>query len=128
MFRKDGLRKPLWEWCKLNKLTDKEIPEKKVNIYNLSILDIKKYKIEYIVNDFMKKINNVKTCHNFRQNLIINDWKDIILKYGNIEIVSFKLCLTVSSGFYVRQFVKNISDKINYPLLVYDINRTKIVI
>ena len=36
------------------------------------------------------------------------------------------LQLHVGSGFFVRQFIRDISDKIGIPLMCYDINRTSI--
>ncbi len=35
--------------------------------------------------------------------------------------------VTVSSGFYIRQFVQDLSDKFNVKLIVSDINRLDIV-
>ena len=32
--------------------------------------------------------------------------------------------MKVSSGYYIRQFCYDLKTKLNYPLLVYDINRT----
>jgi len=36
------------------------------------------------------------------------------------------LQLHVGSGFFVRQFIRDISDKIGIPLMCYDIHRTSI--
>ena len=34
--------------------------------------------------------------------------------------------MKVSSGFYIRQFVRDLNEKFNFPMNVYDIHRINI--
>lgn len=68
------------------------------------------------------EINNVDKKCNFRQEDIIDTWERMdfdIINYLDVE-------LDVSSGFYVRQFVRDISEELNIPMMAYHINRIKL--
>jgi tRNA U55 pseudouridine synthase TruB len=113
---------------KLNLINKVQIYEKKIignNIYNYKnwIKNI----IENI-NSIYNKNNSLSSYNSspnsFRQDIIIDQWSKIsnnndYKKY----IYSVKIELSVSSGFYVRQFVNDMSLKLNIPLMAYDINR-----
>ena len=47
-----------------------------------------------------------------------------LVKQKKLEYI--KLQLHVGSGFFVRQHIRDISDKIGIPLMCYDINRISI--
>jgi tRNA U55 pseudouridine synthase TruB len=71
-------------------------------------------------------INQIKTIDkkcDFNQEYIIKQWEQLD-KFDKLYAISIKL--DVSSGFYVRQFVRDLSNMIGIPLLTYDINRTKL--
>ena len=94
-------------------------------------VSIKSYKvIERIVRDFdifknniVRTINSIPDKHTFRQNETINQWNNFYFD----KIYSLKLEIRVTSGFYVRQFVRDMSKALDFPLMVYDINRIKII-
>jgi tRNA pseudouridine(55) synthase len=96
-----------------------EKPKHNVKIYDIKIMEIKKYEYIDFINNIIKKINNIDKNKNFRQNEIINQWKKF--KYNILN--SIKIEISVSSGFYVRQFVRDISNYFNYPMITFDINR-----
>lgn len=116
--RIDG--KPLWYYAKNN--INIEQPTHNVTIYEKNIGILK----EYSFNDWRTNIINIiKTIDNncdFNQSEIIKRWEDININ----TIYSLPITLTVSSGFYIRQFVRDIQNEINFPLLTYDINRTEL--
>lgn len=109
--------KSLWYYA-LNKIPiDK--PKHKVTLYNAHYNKIKKYNYNEWKNDICMKINNINKNNNFRQDYIIKQYNDIQLE----SLYSFPITITVSSGFYVRQFVADIMKHINFPILTHDINR-----
>jgi len=126
MLRKNGVRKPLWEWKKLNKLEDIDIPSKNIYLYFINILELKTYKYSDILHEFVKRINLIDKKHKFRQEEIIEQWHNL----ENLKIIdniySIKFCIKASSGFYVRQLCLDLKKKIEHPLMIFDINRTKI--
>jgi tRNA U55 pseudouridine synthase TruB len=126
MLRKDGFRKPLWEWTKMNQLNDNEIPEKDVNLYEIDILEDKVYNKNDIITEFSKRVGLVDRKHKFRQEEIIKQWEDLKIKANVDEIYSIKFKIKVSSGYYIRQLCYDLKKKIDFPLMIYDINRTNI--
>lgn len=114
---------PLWLHTKENKEI-KKIPEHSVQIKSLQVFDLIESKFEPFIDDIVKTIENIDDKHDFRQDEIVYQWINFINKIDTI--FSFKVKMTVTSGFYIRQFVRDISEQINFPLIVNDINRTDI--
>jgi len=118
--RIDG--KPLWYYKKNN--IQIETPSRKVDIFDVNIHNIKTYEFIEWKNIIISQIDTIDKEKDFNQDNIITQWKNTDMNF----LYSIPVDITVSSGFYVRQFVRDISDNINYPLLTFDINRTKILI
>jgi len=78
------------------------------------------------VNDCCIIIDKVDKNKNFRQKEIIDQWKSLILFDNTKKIQYITLQLHVGSGFFVRQYIRDISDKIGIPLMCYDIHRISI--
>ena len=117
--RIDG--KPLWYYKKNN--IQIETPSRKVDIFDVNIHNIKTYEFIEWKNIIISQIDTIDKEKDFNQDNIITQWKNTDMNF----LYSIPVDITVSSGFYVRQFVRDISDSINYPLLTFDINRTKIL-
>ena len=116
--------KPLWYYTK-NKIKVSEYPSHIVKINNLKIIYMKdEFDFSLWRNNIIKNISTIDTKCDFRQKKIIEQWEDIELKSLDSIVVE----VSVSSGFYIRQFVRDISYDIDFPLMVYDINRTDILI
>ena len=114
---------PLWLHSKENKKITK-LPEHIVEIKKVKVIEFYEVKFEYFLDDIIDRIENINNKHDFRQEDIVNQWINFLVVFDTIH--SLKLELTVSSGFYVRQFVRDLSERLNFPLVVHDINRTKI--
>ena len=109
--------KPLWEYTKNNVNFDN--PTHKVNLYSLKVKKDKQYNFNTWRDIIINQINRIDKNKDFNQKNIIKQWKE-----QNIEdLISIPVEISVSSGFYVRQFVRDLSEKIKYPLLTFDINR-----
>jgi tRNA pseudouridine(55) synthase len=95
----------------------------KVKIYDVKHIE------DNIYNYNEWRLNNINIVKNvkgeFRQQQICDNWSSIDY-YENINSIKFEI--NVSSGFYVRQFVRDISTNIQFPLLTFDINRINIII
>ena len=120
---KNNERNPLWKWTKENRLNEIQIPEKDVNVKLLEFLELKKYNF-----NILKKIiigNIRKVNGDFRQEEIIQRWKDIT-HIKNINVAKFKI--HCSSGFYVRQLVNDLCNKLGIYGTTYNINRTQIIL
>jgi len=93
-----------------------------ITIYSSKILYIGKINYNYWKNENRNIILKIDNTKNFRQNEILDQWDNLKLE----ELNYIDLELKVSSGFFVRQFIRDISTKINFPLMCYDINRVSV--
>lgn len=93
-----------------------------VNLYNYSIIKEDVYDYELWKNKVIEKINSIDNTKNFRQEQTINQWNELDL----VNLHYIKISLSVSSGFFVRQLIRDISDSIGIPLMCYNINRVSI--
>ena len=112
--------KPLWHYKKNN--IDIELPTHLVEIYDIKMFKTKKYNFLDWKNNIITQVDSIDKDKDFNQDKIIEQWQYLELD----DIISLPIEIKVSSGFYIRQFVRDLSEKINYPLLTYDINRKKI--
>jgi tRNA U55 pseudouridine synthase TruB len=96
-----------------------------VKLYSSHIIDTGELDFTEWVNEFCNIINKVDKNKNFRQKEIIDQWKSMI-EDNTKKIHYIRLQLHVGSGFFVRQYIRDISDKIGIPLMCYDIHRTSI--
>lgn len=60
----------------------------------------------------------------FRQKKIFDSWAENILLQREFKVFKFKI--SVSSGFYVRQLVSDIGEKLKIPMTTFWIKRTSI--
>ncbi len=112
--------KPLWYYKKNN--INIELPTHQVEIYDIKIFKPIEYNFLNWKNNIITQIDSIDKTKDFNQDEIIQQWQYLEFE----DIISLPIEMKVSSGFYIRQFVRDLSDKINYPLLTYDINRKKI--
>lgn len=96
-----------------------------VNIIDGEIISHKLKKYNTWISKIIKQIRSIDSCKDFRQDEIIKQWTHD--KYCEISSVhSIKVKLHVSSGFFIRQFVSDLSTYLNIPLMCYDINRLNV--
>ncbi len=97
-----------------------EIPEKKVSISNVEILEIR----NAAIND-LNIISDIKKVEgDFRQAEIINKWQEHLDK--NNEVILIKIRASVSSGTYMRSLARWVGEQLGVPALAYTIRRTSI--
>jgi tRNA pseudouridine(55) synthase len=114
-------KKPLWYWT-INNLKTNDY-YKDVIIYDLQILEINYLHIKNIINEAINNINKINDKNSFRIPEILKQYETI---KDNNMIKEIKILITVSSGFYIRQFVQDISDYFKVKMLVTEIYRKKI--
>jgi len=101
----NGKMTKLWELAKENKLSDKEIPTKDVNIYYLKRINnyqIKGDELFELICNLINKVNG-----NFRQIEILEKWKNIIIFNNIYKISDYET--KISSGGYVRSIANNMN-------------------
>lgn len=95
-----------------------------VSIFNSNVKDFGVLNFNEWVDSICSDIEKVDKTKKFRQKEIIEQWnnlknKDYILNYIDLE-------LNVSSGFFVRQFIRDINEKSKIPMLAYKITRKSV--
>ena len=91
-----------------------------VTLYNSSILSVGTLNKDEWVEEINRLISSIDNTKEFRQKEIIDQWNSI--EYTD-KIQYIELELNVSSGFFVRQYIRDLSNHINIPLMCYDIHR-----
>jgi tRNA U55 pseudouridine synthase TruB len=98
-----------------------------VKLFSSRIVDNGYLDFKEWINECIRIIDKVDKTKNFRQKEIIEQWQNIVNQENiNIKINYITLQLYVGSGFFVRQFIRDISDTLGIPLLCYDIHRISI--
>ena len=114
-------RMPMWWWSQhgytIHNVKTKEITFHKKEI--TSVTDINGSELKDLM---LFNINKLKS-DDFRKKDILNQWNEYSFKDSYIQL---DCTLSVSSGFYVRQFIRDLSIRLNTRLLVTDIHRVNI--
>ena len=121
MKNNDGERHSMWQWSNLDRLNEIEIPDKEVNVKYINQMETEKRDMKAIRDEILDNIKNVEG--KYRQELIREQWKG----YDNnndMYITEFEA--DVSSGFYIRQLIKEFGNKTGLKGIAIDIYRTKI--
>lgn len=120
--KKNGIRRPLWHWKKNNMLTHKELPSKKITVFNTELITRGSFKFENYLECVIKNLNTIKNKDTFKVESIIDQWKKV--DCSRVEAIKFKM--TVSSGFYIRMLAYEIKRELGIPVHIYDIYRTNV--
>lgn len=100
-----------------------EMPKREVEIYSLELRNFKAIDSTELLESIVTRINKVKG--NFRQQEIINSWKDNIQDLHQAYAIASVKC-RCSSGTYMRSLADRIGKKMGIPALAYSIRRTSI--
>ncbi len=76
------------------------------------------------INNIITTIDKIDKTRDFRQSKTIEQWEKIALQHNTLQYIDLEL--TVSSGFFVRQFIRDMIELANIPLLCHDIHRISI--
>jgi len=104
--------------------------QKSINVVNDHEVTIFDYEIlgqgvfDYVSwrEKIIKSIESIDPTKNFRQEATIKQWQDFKVE----KLFYVKLKIKVSSGFFIRQLIRDMSDDIRVPLMCYNINRVLI--
>ena len=121
--------KPLWQWARMGKLDEIEIPTHEIEIYSLDFIGQREISKE----DLIKTIeeNVMKVTGDFRQKEIIESWKGAIESVSKGKEANFalaKFAVHCSTGTYVRQLAQEIGKRIDQKATIFSLKRTEIVL
>lgn len=116
--------KPLIQWAREGKINEIEIPKHEVEIFEAEYLSRNFIKGKDLMDVILQRICLV--TGDFRQNEIIEKWKKALNGKEDKEFALDKIKMSVSGGFYVRQFVSDLSKEMGVQATTYHILRTKV--
>lgn len=137
----DNIKKPLW-WFYANgyiaessrssseKYKIIKLPTKNVTIFDYKINNIQAIQLNKLIElfvDRIKLIDNEKTQNELRTQDIIEQWDKLRNNSQNLQLITINMELTVSSGFYIRQFCNDFGKFISNCAIAFDITRLKII-
>lgn len=116
--------KPLFWWAREGKLSEIKIPQRKIEIYDFNLVEIKEISAAELKKEILKQVDSVQG--DFRQKEIKEKWKNFfaVNKNENFEIARFKI--SCSSGTYVRSLVNELGEKLGSGAMTHQILRTKV--
>ena len=122
--KETGERKPLWKWTKENQLDKIEIPNKMIEIENITIINTSYINSMELLEMVETKINKLMGG-DFRQNEILEKWRQLLINNTQIWTI-IDLESLVSSGTYIRSLSHDIGSLLKIGGIALDINRIKI--
>lgn len=122
----DGLKvsRPLIQWAREGRISEVKIPSHPVEIFNTEYISRRFENGKNLLEEINSRIS--KVTGDFRQEKILNDWKKILEQNKERDYAIDLVRLDVSGGFYVRQFVSDLSKKLGVKATTYHILRTKV--
>ena len=97
-----------------------------VKLLQSTLIDKGEMDFNVWVNECIQTIDTIDKTKNFRQKEIIEQWQNILYTENIKTLPYITLQLHVGSGFFIRQHIRDISEKIGIPLMCYDIHRISI--
>lgn len=113
----------IW-WTKEDKLSEIEIPRKEIEIYSLSLEEMSMIEVSDLCKQVKQKILNVEG--NFRQEEILDAWKEFEKKYQKEKLLKIKIKISCSSGTYIRRLASDIGEDLGSGVFALSIVRTSV--
>ena len=116
--------RPLFEISKGERIAEKDLPEKDVEIMEIEFQSFGFVSKKYLHDFALQNIFAVKG--NFRQNMIWSKWEQTLEKFEDINLPTLTIKVSCTSGTYMRALARAIGAEIGFPALALKIKRTKI--
>jgi tRNA U55 pseudouridine synthase TruB len=94
-----------------------------VKLYNFEVGEVKQVLLRQWIDNICKLIQTVDLTQDFRQKEIITQWKRIRDENDTTIVNILPMTLKVSSGFFVRQLIADMSKFTGIPMFADDIVR-----
>lgn len=100
------------------------VPSHDVTVYDAGLTSVKLIDTTELLSRIERQVNDVKG--DFRQADIISMWKEKLNQINVKAFVVAEVDLSVSSGFYVRQYAHDIGEMLEMPACALSILRTRV--
>lgn len=116
--------KPLFAWAREGKIDEVSIPSHEVEVMSANFTERKNISKKDLLSEIETRIALVKG--DFRQNEILEKWQETLEGIHGEDFVVDRMCMEVSGGFYVRQFVTDMAESFGAVATTFHIKRTKV--
>lgn len=116
------LGKPLFEWMRSGKISEIELPERKMEINKIEILENRKIAGNELTEKIIGRIRKVEG--DFRQEEIMEEWKKVLKDADEFKIT--KCRAEVSSGTYIRSLAEYLGKELGSGALAWNIKRLRV--
>jgi len=116
-----GEKHPLWWWTQNERLDEVYLPSFIKTLYKYDIKGFGLISLRNLADLAISRISLIDRKHSFNQDFILNYWRRLKVLPDNI--LTFEMSATVSSGFYIRQLVKDIGTFIGVGTMTVEIER-----
>lgn len=116
--------KKLFEYANENiKLPNEALRKKSGTIYDFKVNSVSKKTINTVLKQIIEQIN--KLSGEFRQQKILDQYNEILLKYDNdFSVYVANLTVTTSKGLYIRTLSQDLCDELNINGFLFNLVRT----
>jgi tRNA U55 pseudouridine synthase TruB len=118
---KTGEKHPLWWWTQNDRLEEVTLPSFIKTLYKYEIKGFGLISLHDLAELAISRIYLIDRKHSFNQDTILEHWR--CLKGYDDNVLTFEMTATVSSGFYIRQLVKDIGTFIGVDTITIEIER-----
>lgn len=116
--------KSLFQWAREGRISEVQIPKHEVEVFEVGYISRRVISKEELLEDIKCKIGLVNG--DFRQQEILDKWKEVLDKSKSQSFIVDKISAKVSSGFYVRQFVADLASSFGVKALAFHIKRLSV--
>ncbi len=116
--------KPMFQWTREGKFGEVNIPLHEVEIFRVSFISRRIVSGAELLKDIIAQVSLVSG--DFRQKEILERWAEVLASDEEVEFTIDRISITVSSGFYVRQFVSDVATAFKTSATTFHIKRVKI--
>ena len=115
--------KPLFMWARAGEMGSVDIPTKEVDIYKIECESWREISAQDLLEETSKAIQSVNG--DFRQEISLLQWQKL-LNGKELEFSLAHICVSCSSGAYMRSLAHEWGKVVGLPALAYKIVRTKV--
>ena len=116
-----GEKHPLWWWTQNDRLDEVQLPSFKKILHNYEIIGFNELTLYDLSQLAIQRVSLVDKRQDFNQDIILTYWRH--LKFLDKPILTFEMRVAVSSGFYIRQLVKDIGTFLGVDTMTIEIER-----
>lgn len=116
--------KPLFYWAREGRIHEITIPVKEVEIFTLTLEEMRTISAKEIVSTATNNILPVQG--EFRQKEIVEGWNQWLSQHADIELPCATIRVSCSSGTYMRSLAHSIGEDLQCGGMAFSITRTRI--